>query len=78
MGMEKPTIKHLMDAAGISKSYACEILGTDNTAPKAPARPLAIYLYRKIGWRHESIADLTDDQMAVLEQLDPYQPKKAA
>lgn len=77
-GMQKPSIKDLMAAAGISKSYACEILGTENTDPKAPARSLAIFLYRKLGWRHESIADLTDEQMAVLEELEPWQPRKVA
>jgi hypothetical protein len=77
-GMDKPSIRDLMEAAGISKSYACEILGTANTEPKAPSRPLAIRIYRETGWRHESIADLTDEQIAVLEELDPWQPRKVA
>lgn len=76
--MQKPSIKDLMAAAGISKSYACEILGTENTDPKAPSRPLAIRIYRELGWRHDSIADLTDEQMTVLEELDPWQPRKVA
>ena len=76
--MDKPSIKDLMEAAGISKSYACEILGTDNTPPKAPSRSVAIRIYRETGWRHESIADLTEEQMTLLEQIDPWQPKKAA
>lgn len=76
--MEKPTVTALAEAAGISKSYACEILGTENNPPRSPARSLAIHIYRTTGWRHESIADLTDDQMSVLEVVDPWQPKKAA
>jgi hypothetical protein len=76
--MANPSIKELMDAARISKSYACEILGTENTPPKAPSRGLAIYIYRQLGWRHESIADLTDEQIDVLEAVERWTPREAA
>lgn len=78
MGMEKPGVTELAKAAGISKSYACEILGTDNVPAKAPSRSLAIHIYRATGWRHESIASLTVEQMSVLEEVDPWQSKKVA
>lgn len=73
--MQPPGTQELADRAGISKSYASEIL-----SGKRPAlgRPIAIYIYRKTGWRHESIADLTEEQMALLEQIEPWAPREAA
>ena len=53
--------------AGISKSYASEIVNG-----RVPQRPLAIHIYRTTGWKHEIISPLTDDQMSVLEQIDPW------
>lgn len=78
MGMEKPGVKELADAVNISKSYACEILGTDNTPPKNPSRSLAIHIYRKTGWRHSMLDGLTDEQLDVLEAVDPWTPTRAA
>ena len=68
-GMEKPTVTDLAAKAGISKPYACEILGS-----RVPARPLAIHIFRTTGWRHSVIADLTDDDLAVFERVDPWKP----
>lgn len=62
----------LADRAGISKSYASEIL---NDA-RAPSRSLAIHIFRITGWRHSTIADLTDEQMTMLEQIEPWSPPK--
>lgn len=73
-GMQKPTVKQLVDATGISKGYASDILA-DN---QPPSRPLAIHILRKTGWRHPMLADLTDDQLAVLEEIEPWSPKKRA
>lgn len=71
--MEKPTVTDLAGKAGISKSYACEILGT-----RIPARPLAIHIFRVTGWKHPIIAELTDDQLAVLESIEPWTPRPPA
>ena len=68
-GMEKPTVTALSEQAGISKSYACEILGE-----RTPSRPLAIHIFRKTGWRHSIIAELSDDDMATLERIEPWTP----
>lgn len=70
--MEKPTVTELARGAGISKSYACEILGD-----RVPGRPLAIHIFRRTGWRHPAIADLTDAQIDVLEQIEPWSPRSA-
>lgn len=56
-------------AVGISQTYASLILNKK----KDPSRPLAIHIYRKTGWRHDSIADLTEDQMKVLEEIEPWE-----
>lgn len=68
-----PTTAELSDLAGISKGYASDIL---NGNRPSLGRPLAIHIFRKTGWKHPSIADLTDEQMAVFEQVEPWTPPK--
>jgi hypothetical protein len=50
---------------------------SDGDHKRVPPRSLAILIFRKTGWLHESIADLTEDQMRVFEQVDPWTPKTA-
>lgn len=69
-GMDKPRVKEICEAAGISKGYASDI----RSGRQAPSRPLAIYLFRKLGWRHQSIGQLTDQQLAASEILEPWVP----
>lgn len=57
--------------AGISLSYASEIVNKR----REPSRSLAIHILRKTGWRHPSIADLSDEQIALLEEIEPYRGK---
>jgi hypothetical protein len=57
--------------AEISPSYANEIVN----GRREPSRALAIHIFRKTGWRHPSITDLTEDQMRVLEDVDPWTPR---
>lgn len=73
--MAPPGTQELSEKAGISKSYASEIL-----AGKRPTlgRPIAIHIFRTTGWRHESIADMTEAQMQVFEQVDRWTPREAA
>jgi hypothetical protein len=66
--MEKPTARQLVEAAGISRTYAHDIVA-DN---QQPSRPLAIHLYRKTGWRFAPIQALTDEQIDVLETVEPW------
>jgi transcriptional regulator with XRE-family HTH domain len=73
---EKPGTMELARAAGISKSYASEILNDE--LDKAPSRSLAIHIYRKLGWRHPIIAEITEEQMSVLEQVEPWTPSTRA
>lgn len=74
MGMEKPSFKELVEAAGISRGHASDILNDK----RPPSRGLAIHILRKTGWRHPVIAELTDDQIAFLEGIEPWIPKEAA
>lgn len=67
--METLSTSGLAKSAGISKSYASEILNDK----RKPSRPLAIHIFRKTGWRHSLIADLTDTQLATLETIEPWQ-----
>lgn len=76
--MTLPGTMELARAVGISKSYASQILSDDPAQQRAPSRPLAIHIYRRTGWRHASIADLTDDQLATLETVDPWTPRQQA
>lgn len=72
--MEAPTSPTLLAAsAGISVPYASQIIG----GTRQPARPLAIHIFRKTGWKHESIAALTDAQLVMLEQVEPWSPRPA-
>ena len=70
---EKPSIATLREAVAISQSYASMIL----SGSRQPPRPLAIHIFRKTGWRHPMIADLSDEQIDVLETIEPWVPKVA-
>lgn len=67
-----PSPKELVEVTGISSSYASMILSGD----RKPARSLAIRIFRETGWTHESIAELTEKQMRVFEEVDPWIPPK--
>lgn len=61
-----------MDAGGISLSYANKILIGGEHGRKPP-RALAIRIFRETGWRHDSIAELTEEQMRILDEIEPWQ-----
>ena len=67
---QKPKPTQLRDAAKISLPYASQIIN----GKRPPPRSLAICFYRKLGWKHDSIAGLTDEQIDVLETVDPWVP----
>ncbi|HUD92311.1 helix-turn-helix transcriptional regulator [Sphingobium sp.] len=68
----KPTA--LAKEAGVSVSYASQIL----TGERSPSRPLAIHIFRKTGWRHPLLDGLSEEQMAVLESIEPWAPRKVS
>lgn len=65
---QPPSTADLAEKAGISLSYASEIVN----GKRRPSRPLAIHIFRRTGWRHSTIADLTPDQIDTLETVDPW------
>ena len=73
-----PSPKELVEATGISSSYASMILSESDDPAKSrtPPRSLAIAIYRGTGWKHPSIVALTDEQMRVFEEVDPRTPPK--
>jgi transcriptional regulator with XRE-family HTH domain len=64
----------LAAVAGISLSYASEIVNDK----RQPSRALAIHILRKTGWRHRVLSDLSDDQLDLLETIEPWAPSQAA
>lgn len=69
----KPGTMELADLAGISKSYASEIVNN----LRRPSRPLAIHILRRTGWRHPLLDGLSDEQIATLETVEPWKPAEA-
>ena len=63
-----PGTMELADKAGISKSYASEIVN----GKRPPSRPLAIHIFRSLGWKHPTIAALTEAQISTLEAIEPW------
>ena len=69
-----PKTGALAELAGISKGYASDIL---NGKRPTLNRSLAIHIFRKTGWRHQSIVGLTDPQIDMLETVEPWTPPVA-
>lgn len=76
--MDTPSPKHLAEATGISSSYASMILSDsdDSAKRRTPPRSLAIAIFRSTGWKHSIIGDLTEEQIALLETVEPWTPPK--
>jgi len=68
-----PNAQSICEAVGISPSYANKIIGGHRVPPVS----LAIAIYRKLGWRHQTIAKMRDDDIAVLERHNPWTPPAA-
>lgn len=73
--MQTPTPSELARATGISIPYASQIMSDKPEKARTPPRSLAIHIFRQTGWRHPLIADLTDGQIAVFEEIEPWRPK---
>lgn len=67
IGMEKPIrTSELASAAGISRSYASEILN----GIRAPSRVLAISIFNKTGCKFGPVVGLSDDDIATLARIE--------
>ena len=71
---KEPSMNGRLVALGMSKTYASQIL----SGKQRPPISLAILIFRETGWKHERIAQLTEQQMALLEEIEPWQPRAAA
>ena len=67
---KEPSMNARVIAVGISKTYASMIL----SGKAKPARSLSIAIFRATGWRHESIAALTEEQITTLEAIERWSP----
>lgn len=70
----KPTIRQVVEATGISRTYACDILNGN----QPPSIPVALEIYRKLGWKSPNIAHLTDEQIDLVEKAEKLTGKAAA
>lgn len=68
--MEAPTQHDMQTRLGISQTYASMIL----RGVRTPSRPLAIRMFREFGWKHPVIAELTEEDMATFERIEPWIP----
>jgi len=73
--MGRPTIRQVVEAFGISRGYACDVLN-NNTQP----RGLIVQIYRRFGWKAPLIAHMSDEQIDVIEAAERLSPtgRKAA
>lgn len=72
MPMDVITPTSLADATGISLPYASQII----SGKRIPPRSLAIHIFRRTGWRASIIEALSDEDMATLERIEPWAPKR--
>lgn len=64
-GMNAPTIKAAdLQRIGVSKPYAHQIVRGEG-----PSVPMALRIFRELGVKFGPIANLSDDQIAVLEAM---------
>jgi hypothetical protein len=74
-GMGTPTIRQVVEELGISRGYACDILNN-----KTQPRGLIVQIYRRFGWKAPLIADMSDEQIDMIEEVERLAPtgRKAA
>ena len=68
-GMAKPTTRKLVEATGISRTYAHDILSDK----QPPSLPLAIEIHRLTGWKHSLIEDMSQVALDELAAALPWQ-----
>jgi len=62
------TQAEMADLLGVEQSTISRL---ERGQLSAPSRRLAIRIMRQTGWRHPVIADLSDEQIATLEAIEP-------
>lgn len=74
--MDAPTPTELAGAAQISVPYASQILNDHPKHGRIPPPALAVHIFRSTGWRHPSIAALTDEQLNGIEAVTRWTPRR--
>ena len=69
--METPTLKAIMAAAPVSKSYAA-VIRNGKTCPLN----LAAMVYCETGWRHPVTEELSDETLRDIAAKQPWTPPK--
>lgn len=74
--MTKPSLKILMDAVPISKSYAAVILQDGKDGVQTPPLNLAALIYIKTGWRHSIVSEMSKKTLEEIAEKQPWAPPK--
>lgn len=74
--MDKPSLRKLMDAVSLSKSYAHVILQDGANGVQTPPLNLAALIYRETGWRHSLVAEMSHDALIEIAEKQPWSPPK--
>jgi hypothetical protein len=69
--MSKPTIRQVVEATGISRTYACDILNGKQTP-----RAVIVEIFRRLNWRAPLIEGLTEDEIAAIEEAERLSPTR--
>ena len=67
--MDKPRVKDVVSATGISKAYVSDIL----SGRQAPSLRAAAHIFSKVGWKHPIIAEMPDDAVLALAKAQPWE-----
>jgi hypothetical protein len=72
----KPKLAEFAAAAGISISYASQLLSEHPKKRRDPSQALAITIYRRTGRKFGPIAHLSDADIAALERIAAKTPPR--
>ncbi len=70
---KEPSMNQRIVALGISKTHASQIINGKGD----PCLSLAVAIWRATGWKCQRIAHVTDEHLAIVEEVEPWVPAKA-
>jgi hypothetical protein len=65
---EKPSLKNLVAATGLSKGYAHDIL----SGRQDPSLKAAAHIFSKTRWKHRTVANYADEVLDGIAAADPW------
>jgi hypothetical protein len=66
-----PSLNARIVSLGVSKAHASQIVNGKHR----PSLSLAVAIWRTTGWKCPRVAHATDEQLAVIEAVDPWMPR---